>query len=91
MILSNENMFLCCKKSLFLFHSVLKMDKLQIYLYITPLAQIVILRIKLFYPLVGLFEYLFMFWLEKHLPAKQALNSKIPPKCMEEYFQIWLL
>ena len=25
---------------------------------------------------MGLFEYLFMFWLEKHLPAKQALNSK---------------
>ena len=29
------------------------------------------------YPLAaGLFEYLFMFWLHRHLPAKQALNSK---------------
>ena len=29
------------------------------------------------YPLaMGLFEYLFMFWLHRHLPAKQALNSK---------------
>ena len=26
--------------------------------------------------LAGLFEYLFMFWLHRHLPAKQALNSK---------------
>ena len=25
--------------------------------------------------LAGLFEYLFMFWLHRHLPAKQALNS----------------
>ena len=27
--------------------------------------------------LVGLFEYLFMFWLQKHLPTKKALNSKL--------------
>ena len=27
--------------------------------------------------LAGLFEYLFMFWLYRHLPAKQALNSFI--------------
>ena len=34
------------------------------------------IRIILSYPLVGLFEYLFMFWLQRRLPAKQALNSK---------------
>ena len=34
------------------------------------------LFIILFYPLAGLFEYLLMFWLRRHLPAKQAINSK---------------
>ena len=30
--------------------------------------------------LVGLFEYLFMFWLHRHLLAKQALNSTLTAK-----------
>ena len=34
--------------------------------------QIILLRC-----LMGLFEYLFMFWLKRHLPAKQAQNSKL--------------
>ena len=34
------------------------------------------LRIILSYPLADLFEYLFMFWLHRHLPAKQAQYSK---------------
>ena len=34
------------------------------------------LLIFLFYPLVGLFEYLLIFWLHRHLMAKQVLNSK---------------
>ena len=33
-------------------------------------------QIILSYPLAGLFEYLFIFWLHRHLPAKQTLNSK---------------
>ena len=33
-------------------------------------------RIILSYLLASLFEYLFMFWLHRHLPANQALNSK---------------
>ena len=31
----------------------------------------------------SLFEYLFMFWLQRHLPAKQALNSKLSAKGYE--------
>ena len=34
------------------------------------------IQIILSYPLVGLFEYLFMFWLHRQPPAKQVLNSK---------------
>ena len=34
------------------------------------------LRNILSYPLLGLFEYLFIFKLHRHLPAKQDLNSK---------------
>ena len=34
------------------------------------------LRIILSYPLAELFEYLFMFWLDRHLLAKKALNSE---------------
>ena len=30
--------------------------------------------------LAGLFEYLFMFWLYRHLPTKQDLNSKLTAK-----------
>ena len=39
--------------------------------------------IILSYPLTGLFKYLFMFWLHKHLPAKQFLNSKQSSKGYE--------
>ena len=35
------------------------------------------------YPLAGFFEYLFMFWLHRHLPAKQVLNSKQSAKGYE--------
>ena len=34
------------------------------------------LRIILSYPFAGLFEYLFIFWLHRHLTSKQVLNSK---------------
>ena len=33
-------------------------------------------QIILLHRLMGLFEYLFMFWLKRHLPAKQALNKE---------------
>ena len=45
------------------------------------------LQIILLYPLAGLFEYLFMFWLHRNLPAKQALNSKQSSKGYERI--IW--
>ena len=45
------------------------------------------LRNILSYPLLGLFEYLFMFWLHRHLPAKQALNSKQSAKGYERIIQ----
>ena len=41
-------------------------------------------QIILSYPLAGLFEYLFMFWLHRHLPVKQVLNSKHSHKGMKE-------
>ena len=40
-------------------------------------------QIILLHRLMGLFEYLFMFWLKRHLPAKQALNSKLSAKGYE--------
>ena len=50
------------------------------------------LQIILLYPLAGLFEYLFMFWLHRNLPAKQALNSKQSSKGYERIiWDIWLL
>ena len=40
-----------------------------------------------FLPLAGLFEYLFIFWLHRHLPIKQALNSKQSSKRYEWIIQ----
>ena len=40
----------------------------------------------------GFFEYWFMFWLRRHLPAKQSLNSKQSAKGYERIiWDIWLL
>ena len=45
-------------------------------------------------PLLSLFEYLFMFWLHRHLPTKQALNSKHYAKSgkntSRDFKKIWL-
>ena len=50
------------------------------------------ISIILSYHLVALFEYWFMFWLRRHLPAKQALNSKQSAKGYERIiWDIWLL
>ena len=38
---------------------------------------------KLFFRILGLFEYLFMFCLHRHLQTKQALNSKHSAKVYE--------
>ena len=46
-----------------------------------------VFRIILSYPLADLFKYLFMFWLHRHLPAKQVLNSKQSAKGYEQI--IW--
>ena len=40
-----------------------------------------------FVPFGSLFEYLFIFWLHRHLPAKQALNSKQSAKGYETIIQ----
>ena len=40
-------------------------------------------KIPSFDPMEDSFEYLFMFWLCRHLPAKQVLNSKQPAKGYE--------
>ena len=48
------------------------------------LKQPSLLKISFSYPSAGLFEYLFMFWLHRHLPAKQALNSKQSAKGYEK-------
>ena len=45
------------------------------------------LRIILSYPLADLFEYFFMFWLHRHLPAKQAQYSKQSAKGYERIIQ----
>ena len=45
------------------------------------------LRIFLLYPLAGLFEYLFIFWLHRHLPIKQVLISKQSAKGYEWIIQ----
>ena len=41
--------------------------------------------------LAALFEYLFMFWLHRHLPAKSALNSKLTAKWLGfiSHSKIW--
>jgi len=67
---------------IFVSHSVLKMEKNCRKKDAKSLARSSYnLPIILSYPLAGLFKYLFIFWLHKNLPAKQALNS---PKDMKE-------
>ena len=74
-------------------HSVLKYNKnVQIKetgwnVSIVKLARSLYFRIIHLYPLAGLFEYLFMLWLHRHLPAKQALNSKQSAKGFEGIIQ----
>ena len=44
-------------------------------------------QIILLHRLMGLFEYLFMFWLSRNLPAKHVLNSKQSAKGYERIIQ----
>ena len=54
---------------------------------IVKLARSSYFRIIHLYPLAGLFEYLFMLWLHRHLSAKQALNSKQSAKGYERIIE----